>query len=106
MDEQMEKRVNELEARVRILEDYARKALRGNPSPRCDEMIRQYGEAVDKTLAAEILGVTRATVYSMLKDGRLDSAYEGKRVDVRSIARYMDMPGNPRPRGKAKETAS
>ena len=53
------------------------------------EYVDAHGEFVDKTTAAKLLGVTRATVYSMLKDGRISSAYEGKRISVRSIYRYM-----------------
>ena len=54
--------------------------------------IGRSGEYVDKTVAARILGVTRATVYAMLADGRIDGACAGRRVDVRSIARYMIRP--------------
>lgn len=36
-----------------------------------DELVSRYGERVNKTVAAEILDVTRATVYAMLADGRL-----------------------------------
>ena len=47
----------------------------------------KYGESVDKSLAARIMGVTRSTVYAMIADGRVESAGAGKRVSVRSIAR-------------------
>lgn len=53
------------------------------------EMIRRYGWFVDKSVAAEIIGVSRQTVYKMLADGRLTAACAGKRVDVRSIAEYL-----------------
>ena len=49
----------------------------------------RYGEYVDKTVASRILGVTRVTVYAMLADGRILGGCEGRRVDVRSIARYL-----------------
>ena len=54
--------------------------------------VAQYGEYVDKTATARILGVTRATVYAMLADGRIEGACSGRRVAVRSIARYMATP--------------
>ena len=52
-------------------------------------LVERYGESVDKTVAARLLGVTRATVYAMLADGRICGACAGRRVDVRSIARYL-----------------
>ena len=81
----LEKRVLALEERTRRFawprnEENARKEA---------ELVDRYGEHVDKSTAARILGVSRATVYMMLKDGRIKGACEGKRVDVRSIARYM-----------------
>ena len=85
-------RMADLERRVLALEERARRALW------CEELVRQdkeealvgqYGDCVDKTVAAKILGVTRATVYAMLADGRISAACAGRRVDVRSIARYM-----------------
>lgn len=57
------------------------------------DLLEKYGECVDKTVAAKILGVTRCTVYAMLADGRIRAAMGGRRVDVRSIARFMDDEG-------------
>lgn len=54
-----------------------------------EELIYKYGEYVYKSTAARILGVSRATVYAMLADGRIMGACSGRRVDVRSIARYI-----------------
>ena len=74
-----------------------------------EELLGRYGEYVDKTLTAKILGVTRATVYAMLADGRIQGACAGRRVDVRSIARYMtkteDICGAAR-RGRRRTAAS
>ena len=53
-----------------------------------EALVAKYGESVDKSLAARIMGVTRSTVYAMIADGRVESAGAGKRVSVRSIARY------------------
>lgn len=81
----LEKRVLALEERTRRFawsrdEENARKEA---------ELVDSYGEHVDKSTAARILGVSRATVYTMLKDGRIKGACGGKRVDVRSIARHL-----------------
>ena len=93
------KRMAELERRVLLLEQRAQQALalmqsRGKE----EELVSRYGEYVDKTVAAKILGVTRVTVYAMLADGRILGACAGRRVDVRSIARYLTMqrPGEKR----------
>ncbi len=92
MAEMSVERMADLERRVRALEERARKALWSEEHPRSgkeEELVSRYGEYVDKTVAARILGVTRATVYAMLADGRIFGACAGKRVDVRSIAQYL-----------------
>lgn len=90
--ERTNERVAELERRMRMLEERAQQALSlmGSRSKE-DELVSRYGEYVDKTVAAKILGVTRVTVYAMLADGRILGACAGRRVDVRSIARYLTM---------------
>ena len=81
-------RIAELERRVRALEERSRLAFAQGRSKE-EELVSRYGEYVDKTVAARILGVSRVTVYAMLADGRILGACAGRRVDVRSIARYM-----------------
>lgn len=88
-------RMVDLERRISALEERTRRALwseEGAQAGKEDELTARYGEYVDKTVAARILGVTRATVYAMLADGRIAGACGGRRVDVRSIARYMTRP--------------
>lgn len=88
-------RMADLERRVLALEERTRRALWSEEALRGgkeQELTARYGEYVDKTVAAGILGVTRTTVYAMLEDGRIDGACGGRRVDVRSIARYMVRP--------------
>lgn len=51
----------------------------------------------DKQEASEKLGVTRATVYKMIEDGRLRATSDGKRVVTESVFEYL----NQRNRGKA-----
>lgn len=89
-------RIKDLERRVKTLEDHDRSALWGNVAEvysKENDLVLAYGEFVDKTVAARILGVTRATIYAMLADGRIESACEGARVSVRSIARYIARKG-------------
>lgn len=57
---------------------------------------RKYGESCNKNEAAEILGVTRCTVYNMLKDGRIKSTSDGKRIVTSSVVAYKEgMDKNP-----------
>ena len=87
-----EERMDKLEQRVLTLEKLAQigELLRDDSLARTEkELVDMHGKYVDKSTAARILGVTRATVYAMLKDGRIKSACEGKRVDVRSIAQHL-----------------
>lgn len=88
-------RMADLERRVQLLEARARSAAwsaEGITLRREEALVERYGESVDKTVASRMLGVTRATVYAMLADGRIAGACEGRRVDVRSIARYLSRP--------------
>lgn len=108
MDEVMIKkmalRIVELEKRVGILEERTHSLTWTNDTDAEKEYILLYGEHVDKTVASEILGVCRQTVYAMLKDGRLQATFGGRRVDVRSIARYIrSSEGHPRCGRKKKE---
>ena len=88
----VEERMDKLEQRVLTLEKLAQigELLRDDSLARTEkELVDMHGKYVDKSTAARILGVTRATVYAMLKDGRIKGACGGKRVDVRSIARFI-----------------
>lgn len=100
-DELMMARIEDMEKRIESLEQRMRASLWNNDSVRTEaELTNRYGEYVDKTQAAKILSVTRATVYTMLDDGRIKGACEGKRVSVRSIARYLAAPKSNRRQGK------
>ena len=88
----VEDRIAELEQRVLTLEKLAQigELFRDESLMRTEkELVDMHGKYVDKSTAARILGVTRATVYAMLADGRIEGACSGRRVDVRSIARYL-----------------
>lgn len=82
-------RIEELERRVRLLEARTRNVIRSSEVNRETVFVERYGESVDKKVAAQLLGVTRSTVYAMIADGRILAACEGRRVDVRSIAQYL-----------------
>ena len=91
----IEVRIDDLEQRVLALEEQMRRFLCAKDEENARKeaaLIDMHGEHVDKSTAARILGVTRATVYAMLADGRIEGACSGRRVAVRSIARYMATP--------------
>ena len=56
-------------------------------------MVEKYGEACTRTVAAKVINVSPDTVAAMLKDGRLRPACGGLRVDVRSLADYIENRG-------------
>lgn len=89
----IEKRLRDAEVRISALEKRVSELLWGGGSNKGEEdLVGRYGEYVDKTMAAKILGVTRATVYAMLADGRIEAAHGGRKVSVRSAARYIASP--------------
>ena len=75
-------RVEALEARVKKLEC----------DSLCDRtfagLLEENALVVDKTRAAALLGVTRATIYTMVKDGRLREC-AGSGIETRSIAEFI-----------------
>ena len=54
-----------------------------------DRLCATHGEACDQTKAAQILGCSTRLIRDALQDGRLESACGGTRVNVRSIAAYI-----------------
>lgn len=88
-------RIEDLESRIKALEERARNHLWANKETLKErEMVGKYGAYVDKQQTADILGVTRATVYAMINDGRIETACAGKRVDTRSLARFIASKGD------------
>lgn len=53
-------------------------------------MVAKHGEACTKAQAARIISCGTSTINAMLRDGRIRSACEGTRVDVRSLADYIE----------------
>ena len=66
--------------------------LREERLSRAEQMVKTWGECCNRVTAARILSRDRSTIYEMLRDGRLRTACEGKMVDVRSIAEYLERP--------------
>lgn len=65
---------------------------RTRPETREKEMVERYGEVVNKKKAAEILDYHIITLNKLLEDGVIQYACAGKKVDVRSLARFIDTP--------------
>ena len=59
---------------------------------RLNDMISRYGECCTKSKAAQILSCSRPRITAMIADGRLKTTCDGRRVDVRSIAAYLEAP--------------
>ena len=57
---------------------------------RVESFVARYGELINQKEAARILNIQPRSVARMLKDGRLRRV--DRRVDVRSIADYIDHP--------------
>ena len=72
------------------LADQLTERLRGS---RETAMTLLYGEACTKATAAKLINVTTRTVHEMIRDGRLKAACGGERVDVRSLAVYVENRG-------------
>lgn len=55
-------------------------------------MVLLHGEVCGKSEAAKLLDCGTGHINTMLEDGRLDYACGGRKVCVRSIARYIAEP--------------
>ena len=69
-------------------------ALYADKPDRATIMVALYGEVCTMAQAGQILGRSAGTVRNMVEDGRLEAACAGTRVDVRSIARYIEAPAD------------
>ena len=85
-------RVIDLEKRVAHLEELMKIPVDCGKHPAYGSLAEQYGLYVSKTKAAEILGITRATIYAMINDGRLTGKMGGTRVSVESIEQFIESP--------------
>lgn len=57
--------------------------------PSMDEFIKKHGTLMKKSDAAKVLNVTRATVYAMIKDGRICTNADGSKVSMASVYKYL-----------------
>lgn len=73
---------------------------------RTNIMVRLHGEVCTVSEAARILGCHRQTVNNMVADGRLDDACKGRKIDVRSIARYIAAPARENAEARKRRYAS
>ena len=84
-------RAGMFEARVLLSTEQIAQILAGMKiTDRHAAMVEKHGEACTKTTAAKILSCSVPTVKAMLDDGRILPACAGERVDVRSIADYIE----------------
>lgn len=60
------------------------------PVDRHRVMVDRLGEACTKTTAAREIETSVRTINNMIEDGRILAACEGTRVDVRSLADYIE----------------
>ena len=92
----LEKRLEAVEARMAAIEK--------NPEVyTTNECLRaiaeKYPVSMNKTEAAEVLNVTRTTIYAMLADGRLTQVGMGK-VSTMSLIQLLKSPPVPKRRPK------
>ena len=88
----MERKVAELESRIQFMES----VLGYNKTEeKIEEEKALYRSHVNKTEAANMLGVTRATIYAMLADGRLKASMGGKAISLASIEAFIRSESQP-----------
>lgn len=93
--EAMRLRMEAMEARMAVLEQkLAGKAAR---DAILDALRVEHGEEMTKQTASEVLGVTRRTVYNMIRDGRL-LENECGRIVTDSVTEYMAKMAMPKKR--------
>ena len=74
------------------MEALARMVAAEMPKPSIDRyaaMVDRYGEACKIEQACEAMNVSRTTMYRLVTDGKIKTACEGRRIDVRSMAKYI-----------------
>jgi len=82
-----------IEATLKLDVEELARLLRLKVIDRHAAMVEKYGEACTKTTASKIISCSTQTITAMLKDGRILPACGGERVDVRSLADYIENRG-------------
>lgn len=59
---------------------------------RADKMAREYGETITKKRAADMLGISATTLWRLISDKKIKTCLEGRMIDTRSLAKYLDKP--------------
>lgn len=70
---------------------------------RGESMAMLYGEAITKEKAAELLSCSRRTITQYVEDGKILTCCEGKKIDVRSVADFIERKPAYNRRNKKKE---
>ena len=73
-----------------IVAQVAERLAEAMPVDRRKTMVARLGEACSRETAAKEIEVSVYTIGRMLEDGRLKPACAGSRVDVRSLAEYIE----------------
>lgn len=94
-----------IEATIRLDASELLKHINFHSADRYTLMVQKYGEACTKTTAARVISCSTQTINKMLKDGRILYACAGKRVDVRSLAEYIESQGENKRSEKQKKNS-
>ena len=80
-----------IEATIRLSAEQIAQILSAMPVvDRRAAMVDKHGEACTKAAAARILSCSPGKIHAMIEDGRIRTACEGSRVDVRSLCDYIE----------------
>lgn len=60
------------------------------PADRYAAMVERLGEACTKEQARTALNVSTTTIYRLIRDKKVRTCCNGERVDVRSLAAYIE----------------
>ena len=82
-----------IQATISLPAEEVLRLLEGSVTDRHAAMVQKHGEACTRTTAAKILSCSTQTINAMLRDGRIQAACGGERVDVRSLADYIENRG-------------
>lgn len=76
---------------VQVPADLLAQALAAQvPIDRHRAMVERLGEACSKSTAAHEIECSTSTITRLIEDGRIRTACEGTKVDVRSLADYIE----------------
>ncbi|MEG2316848.1 MAG: hypothetical protein RSC91_11540 [Clostridia bacterium] len=82
-----------IQATITLQADQVVQLLAAHVTDRHAAMVEQHGEACTKTQASKLISCSVSTINAMLRDGRIAPACGGERVDVRSLADYIENRG-------------